>query len=59
MFLIFFSQDKCIQYWPDAVNDPMVIANYRLTLTKEKKHTSYVYRLITISNKTDTVIYTT
>ncbi|XP_071129197.1 receptor-type tyrosine-protein phosphatase alpha-like [Mytilus edulis] len=47
-------RDKCIQYWPDAVDEPMVVDNYRLTMTKEKEHTSYVYRLITISNNTDT-----
>ncbi|XP_076115329.1 receptor-type tyrosine-protein phosphatase epsilon-like [Mytilus galloprovincialis] len=47
-------RDKCIQYWPDAVDDPMVVDNYCLTMTKEKEHTSYVYRLITISNTTNT-----
>lgn len=57
--VVFFSQDKCIQYWPDAVDEPMVVDHYRLTMTKEKEHTSYVYRLITISNNTDTVIIKT
>ncbi|XP_052105234.1 receptor-type tyrosine-protein phosphatase alpha-like [Mytilus californianus] len=47
-------REKCIQYWPVAVNDPMVVENYRLTMTKEKEHTLYVYRLITISNNIDT-----
>ncbi|CAC5376555.1 Tyrosine-protein phosphatase non-receptor type 5,Tyrosine-protein phosphatase non-receptor type 20,Receptor-type tyrosine-protein phosphatase R,Receptor-type tyrosine-protein phosphatase eta,Tyrosine-protein phosphatase non-receptor type 7,Receptor-type tyrosine-protein phosphatase O,Receptor-type tyrosine-protein phosphatase beta [Mytilus coruscus] len=47
-------RDKCAQYWPDAVNEPMVVDNYRLTVTKEKEHTLYVHRLITISNNTDT-----
>ncbi|XP_052105247.1 receptor-type tyrosine-protein phosphatase epsilon-like [Mytilus californianus] len=47
-------RDKCVQYWPDAVNEPMVVDNYRLTMTKEKEHTLCVYRLIMISNNTDT-----
>ncbi|CAC5376552.1 PTPRT [Mytilus coruscus] len=47
-------RDKCAQYWPDAVNEPMVVDNYRLTMTKEKEHTLYVHRLITISNNIDT-----
>lgn len=56
-FVIFF-QEKCIQYWPDAVNDPMIVDTYRLTMTEEKEHTIYVYRRITISNHKDTVMST-
>ncbi|CAG2194765.1 PTPRT [Mytilus edulis] len=37
-------REKCIQYWPDAVNDPMVVDNYRLTMTEEKEHTMKVKR---------------
>ncbi|VDH90184.1 receptor-type tyrosine-protein phosphatase A [Mytilus galloprovincialis] len=48
------SREKCVQYWPDAVNDPMVVHNYRLTMTKEKENTLYVYRLMTLSNNKDT-----
>ncbi|CAG2215467.1 Tyrosine-protein phosphatase non-receptor type 7 [Mytilus edulis] len=47
-------RNKCVQYWPDVVNEQMVVDNYRLTLTKEKEHTLYVYRLITIFNHNDT-----
>ncbi|XP_052087387.1 receptor-type tyrosine-protein phosphatase epsilon-like [Mytilus californianus] len=47
-------RNKCVQYWPDAVNEQMVEENFRLTLTKEKEHTLYVYRLITIFNHNDT-----
>ncbi|VDI25186.1 Hypothetical predicted protein [Mytilus galloprovincialis] len=47
-------RNKCVQYWPDVVNEQMVVENYRLTLTKEKEHTLYVYRLITIFNHNDT-----
>ncbi|CAG2207207.1 PTPRT [Mytilus edulis] len=47
-------REKCIQYWPDAINDPMIIDTYRLTMTEEKEHTIYVYRRITISNHKDT-----
>ncbi|CAG2196832.1 PTPRT [Mytilus edulis] len=50
------NREKCVQYWPDAVNDPMVLHNYRLTMTKEKEHTLFVYRLITISNNKDTMM---
>ncbi|VDI50986.1 Hypothetical predicted protein [Mytilus galloprovincialis] len=52
--LMNFLQEKCVQYWPDAVNDPMVLHNYQLTMTKEKENTLFVYRLITISNNKDT-----
>ncbi|XP_063398426.1 uncharacterized protein LOC134683184 [Mytilus trossulus] len=46
-------REKCIQYWPDTVNDPMIVDNYRLTMTNEQEHTIYVYRRITISNHTN------
>ncbi|CAG2189960.1 Receptor-type tyrosine-protein phosphatase zeta,Tyrosine-protein phosphatase non-receptor type 7,Receptor-type tyrosine-protein phosphatase eta,Receptor-type tyrosine-protein phosphatase R,Tyrosine-protein phosphatase non-receptor type 5,Receptor-type tyrosine-protein phosphatase S,Receptor-type tyrosine-protein phosphatase beta,Receptor-type tyrosine-protein phosphatase O,Receptor-type tyrosine-protein phosphatase kappa,Receptor-type tyrosine-protein phosphatase delta,Receptor-type tyrosine-protein phosph len=48
--LIEGKRDKCIQYWPDAVNEPMEVDNYRLTMTKVKEHTLYVYRLIIFNN---------
>ncbi|XP_076078870.1 receptor-type tyrosine-protein phosphatase epsilon-like [Mytilus galloprovincialis] len=48
------NREKCVQYWPDAVKDPRVVHNYRLTMTKEKENTLFVYRLITISNNKDT-----
>ncbi|VDI74379.1 Hypothetical predicted protein, partial [Mytilus galloprovincialis] len=45
-----YIDEKCIQYWPDAVNKTMEVDNYRLTMTKVKEHTIYVYRLIIFNN---------
>ncbi|CAC5381245.1 Receptor-type tyrosine-protein phosphatase beta,Tyrosine-protein phosphatase non-receptor type 1,Receptor-type tyrosine-protein phosphatase R [Mytilus coruscus] len=45
-------RNKCAQYWPQTVNKSMVIENYRLTMKEETYHTVYVYRLITVYEKT-------
>ncbi|CAC5415244.1 unnamed protein product [Mytilus coruscus] len=45
-------RNKCAQYWPQTVNKSMAIENYRLTMKKETYHTVYVYRLITVYEKT-------
>ncbi|XP_071122933.1 receptor-type tyrosine-protein phosphatase epsilon-like [Mytilus edulis] len=43
---------KCDRYWPETVNEPMVVNNYIVTMKEEREHTVYVYRLLTVSNKT-------
>ncbi|CAC5362804.1 PTPRT [Mytilus coruscus] len=42
---------KCERYWPNTVNEPMVVNSYIVTMKEYRKHTVYVYRLLTISNK--------
>ncbi|CAC5388871.1 Tyrosine-protein phosphatase 2,Tyrosine-protein phosphatase corkscrew,Tyrosine-protein phosphatase non-receptor type 6 [Mytilus coruscus] len=42
---------KCERYWPETVNEPMVVDNYIVTMKEYRKHTVYVYRLLTVSNK--------
>ncbi|CAC5388869.1 unnamed protein product [Mytilus coruscus] len=42
---------KCERYWPETVNEPMVVNNYIITMKEDRKHTVYVYRLLTVSNK--------
>lgn len=49
-------QTKCAQYWPKSVTKPLAVNNYIVTMKEERKHTVYVYRLLTVLNKTDTVI---
>ncbi|XP_052059524.1 receptor-type tyrosine-protein phosphatase epsilon-like [Mytilus californianus] len=44
---------KCEQYWPPSVDKTTMVDNFRLTMTKEKYHTVYVYRLIIVHNKTN------
>ncbi|CAG2250517.1 unnamed protein product [Mytilus edulis] len=44
---------KCEQYWPQNVNRPMLVDNYKLTMKEEIQHTVYVYRLIILYNKTN------
>ncbi|XP_071180902.1 receptor-type tyrosine-protein phosphatase mu-like [Mytilus edulis] len=44
---------KCEQYWPKTVNKVTVVDNYRLTMTEEKYNSVYVYRLISVHNKTN------
>ncbi|VDI12460.1 Hypothetical predicted protein, partial [Mytilus galloprovincialis] len=45
---------KCAQYWPKSVTKPLAVNNYIVTLKEERKHTVYVYRLLTVLNKNDT-----
>ncbi|VDI43613.1 Hypothetical predicted protein, partial [Mytilus galloprovincialis] len=45
---------KCAQYWPKSVTKPLAVNNYIVALKEERKHTVYVYRLLTVLNKNDT-----
>ncbi|CAC5418190.1 PTPRT [Mytilus coruscus] len=45
---------KCVQYWPETLSEPLVVNNFKVTMTKEKEHTFYVYRLLTVSLKNAT-----
>ncbi|XP_071132256.1 uncharacterized protein [Mytilus edulis] len=45
---------KCAQYWPKSVTKPLAVNNYIVTMKEERKHTVYVYRLLTVLNKNDT-----
>ncbi|XP_063423138.1 receptor-type tyrosine-protein phosphatase epsilon-like [Mytilus trossulus] len=42
---------KCEQYWPESVDRATVVDNFRLTMTKEKCYTVFVYRSIIVNNK--------
>ncbi|XP_071129167.1 receptor-type tyrosine-protein phosphatase kappa-like isoform X2 [Mytilus edulis] len=44
---------KCEQYWPQNINRPLLVDNYKLTMKEEIQHTVYVYRLIILHNKTN------
>ncbi|XP_071132277.1 uncharacterized protein [Mytilus edulis] len=46
---------KCAQYWPNSVTKPLAVKNYIVTMKEERKHTVYVYRLLTVLNKNDTI----
>ncbi|CAC5380708.1 PTPRK [Mytilus coruscus] len=42
---------KCEQYWPQEINRPMVVDQYKLTMKEETIYTIYVYRLLVLQNK--------
>ncbi|CAC5421816.1 Tyrosine-protein phosphatase non-receptor type 5,Receptor-type tyrosine-protein phosphatase R,Receptor-type tyrosine-protein phosphatase S,Receptor-type tyrosine-protein phosphatase eta,Tyrosine-protein phosphatase non-receptor type 7,Receptor-type tyrosine-protein phosphatase N2,Tyrosine-protein phosphatase non-receptor type 12,Receptor-type tyrosine-protein phosphatase delta [Mytilus coruscus] len=42
---------KCEQYWPQEINRPMVVDQYKLTMREETIYTIYVYRLLVLQNK--------
>ncbi|XP_076075661.1 receptor-type tyrosine-protein phosphatase T-like [Mytilus galloprovincialis] len=42
---------KCERYWPETVNEPLVVNDYIVTMKEEREHTVYVYRLLTVLNK--------
>ncbi|CAG2232086.1 PTPRA [Mytilus edulis] len=45
---------KCEQYWPESVSEPLLVNNFKITMTEERKYTFYVYRLLTVSLKNST-----
>ncbi|CAC5418228.1 PTPRT [Mytilus coruscus] len=45
---------KCEPYWPETLSEPLVVNNFKVKMTKEKEHTFYVYRLLTVSLKNAT-----
>ncbi|CAC5418187.1 PTPRT [Mytilus coruscus] len=45
---------KCEPYWPETLSEPLVVNNFKVTMTKEKEHTFHVYRLLTVSLKNAT-----
>ncbi|CAC5355164.1 PTPRT [Mytilus coruscus] len=52
--LIENQKKKCEQYWPESVSEPLVVNNFKVTMTEERKYTFYVYRLLTVSLKNAT-----
>ncbi|XP_052087518.1 receptor-type tyrosine-protein phosphatase T-like [Mytilus californianus] len=49
--LIENEKKKCESYWPESVSEPLVVNNFKVTMTEERKYTFYVYRLLTLSLK--------
>ncbi|XP_076115852.1 receptor-type tyrosine-protein phosphatase alpha-like [Mytilus galloprovincialis] len=47
--LIENQKKKCEQYWPETVSEPLVVNNFKVTMTEERRYTFYVYRLLTVS----------
>ncbi|VDI49086.1 Hypothetical predicted protein, partial [Mytilus galloprovincialis] len=50
--------EKCAQYWPDSVNEPLLVDTYSLVMTEEKQHTHYMCRKISVSNSGSMVVKT-
>ncbi|VDI44159.1 receptor-type tyrosine-protein phosphatase T [Mytilus galloprovincialis] len=47
--LIENQKKKCEHYWPVTVSEPLVVNNFKITMTEERRYTFYVYRLLTVS----------